>query len=549
VVFNRLFVTATSVAFGVTLYEVIKQTLIPNIAIWESHGLTILVATLFVTIAAYLMARHLQTVNNELEARISAEKWYRSIFEASSDGIFITDPKRGRFTEINEAGTAMFGCDRLELIGCDFEQHSTGVPPFTLQSALSWFEKARVSPQLFEWHCKAKDGHYFWVEISLRLLSIGDEKVEIAAFRDISERKHLEQGLNAHANTVTRLTTMAQRLQSCRSNDEIADAVSRFAPQILPGVPGALCVFSNSRNLLRVMSTWNEPVGLAADFAPSECWGLRRGQVHIVTDISDEVVCRHVSLDKIMGYSCRPLVAHDETLGLLYLEQVAKRAQSGTDAALASDDVDLLAENISLALGNQRMQEKLRDRSIRDPLSGLFNRRYLEEALEIEIARAARGTSSVSVVMADIDHFKQFNDQFGHEAGDLVITRVAETMRATVRQGDIVCRYGGEEFVILLHNSDLASACENAESVRQAIKSLNVIVGNRELGSVTMSFGVATFPLHAEDGKSLVNAADSAMYAAKHAGRDQVVVARAMANPCALDRAQSTSSARSETVA
>ncbi|MGH7096684.1 MAG: GGDEF domain-containing protein [Stellaceae bacterium] len=109
------------------------------------------------------------------------------------------------------------------------------------------------------------------------------------------------------------------------------------------------------------------------------------------------------------------------------------------------------------------MREKLRDQSIRDPLTGLFNRRYFEETLELDLARAARNGLPVSLIMGDIDHFKKFNDSFGHDAGDLVLKRTAETLRAKVRKGDLVCRYGGEEFLILLHNTGLGEACERAE--------------------------------------------------------------------------------------
>ncbi len=327
--------------------------------------------------------------------------------------------------------------------------------------------------------------------------------------------------LAAHAGIVGALAAMMQRLQSCNTDEEVGAVAGRFAPQILPGIAGALCVLNSSQDVLRVIVTWNEPAALSGDFAPTACWALRRGQVHTVTDVASEVVCPHVRPGKLTGgYSCRPLAAHGETLGLLYLE-----APASSESAKADHDIDVFAENIALALGNQRLQKKLRDQSVRDPLTGLFNRRYLEEALETDIARAVRESSFVSLLMADIDRFKLFNDTFGHDAGDLVLKRVAEVIEARIRGGDLACRYGGEEFVILLHSAELQPARERAEMLREAIKAMELSFRGQALGSVTISLGVATFPLHAADGAALITAADKAMYAAKRAGRDRVEVA------------------------
>jgi diguanylate cyclase (GGDEF)-like protein len=340
-----------------------------------------------------------------------------------------------------------------------------------------------------------------------------------------AELLQANNALTAHAEAVGHLATLGQRLQSCASDEEMADVVGRFAPQILPGVAGALCVLSNSRNLVRVAATWNAPVGLEADFAPLDCWALRRGQNHVVRDTAHEVVCAHVIPERIAGYTCRPLIAQGEPLGLLYLETAAPAAQSGDTAAVSQNDVDIFVENVSLALGNRRLHEKLRNQSIRDPLTGLFNRRYFEEALELDLARAARNGLSLSLVMGDVDRFKQFNDHFGHDAGDLVLKRTAEAMRAHIRKGDLACRYGGEEFLILLHSAGLAEARERAETIRAAVKSMVVSFRGQALGPVTISLGVAVYPHHATDSEPLITAADAAMYAAKNRGRDRVEVA------------------------
>jgi diguanylate cyclase (GGDEF)-like protein len=269
--------------------------------------------------------------------------------------------------------------------------------------------------------------------------------------------------------------------------------------------------------------TWNAPAGLESECAPTDCWALRRGQVHDVTAVGAEVICGHVRQD-ITGYSCRPLVSQGETIGLLYIEAVSPAAGRAADDTPANHDIDIFAENISLAMGNQRLRESLRSQSIRDPLTGLFNRRYLEETLELDLSRARRSGSAVSVVMGDADHFKKFNDGFGHDAGDLVLRRIAEVMRANIRKGDLACRYGGEEFIIVLHAADTSEAAGRAEIIRRAIESMEVTFRGQALGSVTISLGVATFPGHADDGAALISTADAAMYAAKRSGRNRVAV-------------------------
>jgi diguanylate cyclase (GGDEF)-like protein len=217
-------------------------------------------------------------------------------------------------------------------------------------------------------------------------------------------------------------------------------------------------------------------------------------------------------------------VAQGETIGLLYLESLSPGIGQ-TPGNLATHDIDIFVENISLAMGNQRLRQSLRDQSIRDPLTGLFNRRYLEEALELDLARARRSNSCVSIIMIDADHFKTFNDTFGHDAGDLVLKRIAEAMQANIRKGDLACRYGGEEFIIVLHSAPIGDAMARAEDLRQAIKSMSLTHRAQSLGTVTISLGVASFPDHAQDGAALITAADQAMYEAKRTGRDQVASA------------------------
>ena len=183
-----------------------------------------------------------------------------------------------------------------------------------------------------------------------------------------------------------------------------------------------------------------------------------------------------------------------------------------------------VAEHLSLALANLKLQERLRSQSIRDPLTSLFNRRYMEESLDREMRRAVRGSHPLSIIMLDLDHFKQFNDLFGHEAGDVVLREVGAVLQRSIRGEDIACRYGGEEFTLILPQVSLLDAAQRAELVRESIKRLNIEHRRTPLGPVTVSLGVAVFPDHGPNGEAVLRAADAALYQAKARGRDRVAM-------------------------
>ena len=168
------------------------------------------------------------------------------------------------------------------------------------------------------------------------------------------------------------------------------------------------------------------------------------------------------------------------------------------------------------------LQSKLREQAIRDPLTELFNRRYLEDTLDRELARATREDYSVCVIMMDLDHFKRVNDTYGHEAGDKVLKTLAFTLSEQCRRGDFACRYGGEEFVIVMPNITTDIAYERAESIRRYLNSMSVPYGPYNL-TITISMGIACYPINGDTRQSVLQAADQAMYGAKEAGRDHIL--------------------------
>ena len=321
--------------------------------------------------------------------------------------------------------------------------------------------------------------------------------------------------LRERGDVIELLGGMAHRMQAARTDDELAQIIRVFVPQVLPGIPGALYAHNNSRNCLVPVANWGGITVSGDGFSPELCWALRRGRSHSVVESGRDIVCAHVAEDEI--YHCEPLLAGGEVIGVLYLR--------GRIEAENRFRMSVLTENIASALVNHRLQRSLREQTIRDPLTSLFNRRYMEEALKLEIARASRSGSPLSLVMCDIDHFKRFNDEFGHDAGDAVLQTVAAEMRSLFRDGDVVCRFGGEEFTIIAPGTTPDALAGRVEVVRQAIAELNVRHGNRTLGSTSMSFGIATWSdAMARDGSTLIQAADMALYQSKRDGRNRATI-------------------------
>ncbi|UVC07702.1 sensor domain-containing diguanylate cyclase [Rhizobium sp. TH2] len=288
------------------------------------------------------------------------------------------------------------------------------------------------------------------------------------------------------------------------------------------GLSGTVHLTSASRNLVDEVAQWGTVRSSVAQFAPEDCWALRRGQEHISGPEILSPRCAHITENGNYGYVCMPLAAQGETLGILHLcEPNAAEKPRWLDERrqILRGIVDTLA----LELANLRLRETLRQQSIRDPNTGLFNRRYLEETSSRELRRMERSHLPLVMIMLDVDHFKQFNDTFGHEAGDLVLKQVAATMLDNAREADIVSRYGGEEFAVVMPGASLQEGIERAEALRVAVKQLHVTHRGRTLGTITMSLGVAAYPEHGASWSELANAADHALYKAKEEGRDRAV--------------------------
>jgi diguanylate cyclase (GGDEF)-like protein len=284
---------------------------------------------------------------------------------------------------------------------------------------------------------------------------------------------------------------------------------------------------NNSRTDLQSVARWgNFPEDVDDNiFKPDSCWGLRRGRIHVVEDVKIGPICPHFKHPIPTPYMCLPLIAKGDILGLLHLRinaSIQGEARYNTVSEMKESAV-VFAEYLSLSIANIKLWEKLADQSIRDPLTRLFNRRYMEETIQREILRAARKQTKIGIVMADIDHFKKFNDTNGHKAGDELLVRLADFFKLKIRGSDIACRYGGEEFILILPESSAEDTHKRAEYLREEVKNMKVYFHDQFLPAVTLSMGIAIYPDHGIELNDLIRVADTALYKAKEQGRDRVI--------------------------
>lgn len=387
---------------------------------------------------------------------------------------------------------------------------------------------------LFEWLAKREVVQFDESLVAVVVIGVGFALYSWRRWADlgrqVAEYQRVQKELGTMHREASRLSETDDLLQSCIAAAEAYEVVIRHIRSELPSSSGAICATTAARDMVEVRAQWGSPALADTLFAPKDCWALRRGRVNIARAGDSRLACAHIGPQPPAYALCVPMVAQGETLGVLYLD-------SGTDHEPTSElsneiseaqerMVKTLAEHLALAVANLNLRESLRLQSIRDPLTALFNRRYMEESLERELRRSSRKEMPLSVLMVDVDHFKKFNDSLGHEAGDLVLQELAALFGAQLRAEDIACRYGGEEFTLILPETPLASAQERADQLCRLTRTTDLQYRGRSLPRVTISIGVSCHPQHGVTRDSLLQAADQALYRAKEDGRDRVVLAQ-----------------------
>jgi diguanylate cyclase (GGDEF)-like protein/PAS domain S-box-containing protein len=369
-------------------------------------------------------------------------------------------------------------------------------------------------------------------------------QAKLAAIRDANRKLTREMAARRKADTAMRrnnqalaatikqlesiqrdgedLSQMAELLQACTQRGEAYAIVRETGAQLFPNSYGSLFILRESRDTLEHVTSLGSGPAPEKTLVPDECWALRLGNPHFAPP-KGTVRCRHAHEDTA-SYVCMPIHGQGQVLGLFHIA-IEVSPRSRRPARDVEQRLRAMADRVGPALANLKLRDTLRELALRDGLTGLYNRRYLEDVFTRELHRAERSGKAVSVVMIDIDHFKRFNDTHGHDAGDFVLSALARAISNNIRPSDIACRYGGEELAVVLPETTLDCARERAEHMRRAIRETNLTHAGQTLPGPTASFGVAVYPAHGVKPADLLKAADQALYRAKQEGRDRICVA------------------------
>jgi diguanylate cyclase (GGDEF)-like protein/PAS domain S-box-containing protein len=509
--------------------------LAPDDLVFEKVGLLMLTVSATGLIVGAVVSEH-QYAQRALEDQAS---YLHSLVDNSPYGIVVLDEKR-RVRLCNQAFRDLVMSGNDSLAGRDWETLIAAQAGDNYED----FSRSVLAGELV--HRQIQHVRSDGAELDLELHAVPlkrDGRVQgaYAIFKDISAQTRAEQESRVHADTLAKwiaelqvrtdqmslLNRMGEFLQASANAEEAFRVVSTFAGDLLPEASaGALFELKASRNILEQVAHWGGTIDSEPVFTPEQCWAVRLGRSHWSDPKSGTVVCSHA----VPGSACLciPLMMQGDLLGVLHLVYPVEASAGASDAEDQERSRQRMAltvaGQVALSLANLKLREKLRDQSLRDPLTGLFNRRFFEESLDRELRRATRKKSSLALLFIDIDHFKKFNDSFGHDAGDMVLQEVAEVFREHFRSEDVVCRFGGEEFAVLLPDSGSTDAYRRAEELRAKVESRRLEFRGRSLDRVTISIGIADVPEHAATPEELLRAADQSLYFSKRTGRNRVTI-------------------------
>jgi len=482
------------------------------------------------------------TALKSIENKLIKERNFSETILDMSESLIMVFTKDGRVIKFNKA------CEKTT--GYTFGEMQ-GRPFWELVSADPALSQARVRQILkdrnitnFESYWIARDGRrrlITWACVPLEDEDGNDYIVSTGS--DITERRkaheavreanrELEQSLRRleeKNRAISLLADMEGFLQGCRTVEEICTICAQFVQNICPETSGGIYLINEANDRAAAQETWGDESVSQKLFPPSSCWSLRRGRLNLIDKDHRGLPCQHIRAEEGGQYLCIPMEAGGEALGIIHLSFISGLALSEMpedNAPYFESKLRLLtaaAETAALSLSNILLQSSLRQQSIRDSLTGVYNRRYMVETFSRELSRANREQAAVSVLMFDIDHFKEFNDTYGHDGGDTLLKILGDFLKQQTRNEDIACRYGGDEFVVVLPNTHLQSAIQKAEALRVGVSQMNVVHMGAQLRSGTISIGVASFPKNGQTAEELLRAVDDALYSAKRKGRNRVI--------------------------
>ncbi|HHT9950950.1 TPA: diguanylate cyclase [Legionella pneumophila] len=498
-----------------------------------SGGIT---SILFLTIAFILANIELSTRRKTELQNQNTQIRLKKIIESASDMIAAFD-KDQRFITFNEAYQREFKrlFDKSISINMSLEEAFDDVPENKKKLVQTWKESLQRDEETKNIEVNTEQEKTIY-EMTSKLIQNGDNEIKgvVHSVRNITKRvqehTELQESYEKLANgmkelqkkneQITLLVEMSDIMLACGSQEELSDVMAKYSQRLLQFSSGYLFIMHPSKNYLEKAASWGNPQPHDLTFTPEQCWAIRLGRIHYAGSSRIELMCSHTMFAEQPELSllCVPLMAQNDIYGLLYLE-VGLEFDENQQLLITA-----FAELTALALANVRLRENLRYQSIRDPLTGLYNRRYLEDFLFKQLHQAERTKASFAILMLDLDHFKKINDTFGHDAGDLVLKELGQILNSDIRLGDIAARYGGEEFVLLLYDIDAQAAKMKAENLRSAISNLQVKYGAQPVGQITASIGISVYPDDAKSPAEVIEAADKALYQAKNKGRNKVIL-------------------------
>jgi diguanylate cyclase (GGDEF)-like protein/PAS domain S-box-containing protein len=488
--------------------------------------------------------RDISNIKNVENALIHERDFINAILDATTSIIIVLDME-GKITRINKAFERIFEYSYEEIKNKSFADELT-TEAITVNQQIQSIN-AKDFPNTYEDLWVTKSGETRLISWSVTpLADQSDHSRHIITGIDITEKRQVEddlyeanqklesqvEELKEKTNEINLLGDLGGFLQGCQSDEEACAISAQYMSKICPYSNGSIYLINPSRDLAEIHECWGNYCNAKKTFEPLSCWAIRRGRIHFVDKEHPGLLCSHITnlKDSKDGQSiCLPMSANGEIIGILHMNKIITTEFGPNNTTKFSEHkIKLLtaaAETLALALSNIRLQEKMRQQSIRDILTGLYNRRYMEESLTRELHRAQREQYSIGILMFDIDHFKNFNDTYGHEGGDILLHELGELMLNSTRKEDIVCRYGGEEFVTVFPKTTLEIAKKRAEELREKVKQMQVYHLDNPLRKCTISIGVAVYPEHGTSSEEIVRNADAALYRAKKEGRDRVVIA------------------------
>jgi len=475
------------------------------------------------------------------QALRESEEKYRALADNPLVGFLIIQD--GRYVFANDRVLKMHGYQADEIIN---KSHLSMLHPDYRDESVKvaiQVGKGEKPAESIEQKRVKKNGKSFWAATVITPIEYLGKSAIAETIIDMTEEKNAQEAVKqARDNLEEALNQLERRneqnkiIVEMRDMIELTDTVQELPPVIInnmkrlfPGSAGALFYRAPEKRDMEKIATWNElpdDIDISNIFC-QDCPAYQKGHPYIVDDTATNDICPSMKHTTAKLYACIPIMEKGDVIGLLHIrdgESMSAEARKRLLVELKETSAPIFAY-LSLAISNLRLRESLKNQAIKDPLTGLFNRRFLMEAFTREITRASRKKSTISVVMIDIDHFKKFNDEWGHAAGDELLTRLGKFFIENIRGSDIACRYGGEEFVILMPEMNSSTAFNRTDRMREDVKKLKVHYDNQLLPHIALSIGISEYPANGEDVDDLLRLADEALYKAKQEGRDRVVVA------------------------